>query len=859
MSGPVDTVTLRRRGVLIALLSAAILFFAFLILWNVKSGWDHRRRLLEVAEVKSQIQAQLIAEHASGAMEAVDLTLQCVAEELERAAGPLSWSRIDTLVRRKTLFLPQIVDFCIFDAAGARRYDLEPGSTACLEDAVPGLIKAHRDRLEEFVVARSTDGAGRDRLLFSRPALDGDGRFGGMAVAAVDPDYFQRRYREYTDTDVDAVILYGMNGTILSSYFRPRSWAARGESGYGDAEAVFASVPRNLFLAGGLRSHPDGNAIIALYQLNHFPFHVGLAHSRDRVLAPFGKEAVRLGVLTAVAGGMILLLGLTARSQINRRRRAESALDRSRARERLLDALRRTAVAVGGAGDAREAAERCLQDLCPLIAWPLGCVWLKGDPETGDMAADRVWFTAEGADVEIPAPPPACPVVERDRWMDDLRERKGPSWILPFAAAGMRTGVLRPVRVGERIAAVLGVFTDRVVAEDGAVAGVIHQAAAPLEQAMERFRAEAALVARESLYHQMFEAHSAVKLLIDPRDGSIIDANPAACRFYGYPKHRLLRKRVTEINALDPDAVREALDDVLQGRRNRFEFPHALATGEVRQVEVHSGPVPVRGRVLLYSIVHDITDRKRLQEELIQAKKTEAAAIIAGGIAHDFNNLLAVILGNIDMARVDLPADHPVAPLLTEAQAGAHRARGLIDRFMTLSAAPSDGLNPVRLEPLILRTADAILGGTGITHTHRLSPDLRPVLGNAGRLTQVLEHVLVNAREAMPGGGRVEITAGNLLGAAAGPDQALPEAEGDRVALTITDTGPGIPEAHLSRVFDAYFSTKERGAQKGMGLGLAMAQAIVRRHRGRMEIRSAPGRGTTVRILLPAAEAFRAD
>ena len=176
----------------------------------------------------------------------------------------------------------------------------------------------------------------------------------------------------------------------------------------------------------------------------------------------------------------------------------------------------------------------------------------------------------------------------------------------------------------------------------------------------ERKQAEEALRTSEERFRKMFERHSAAMFLIEPETGRIIDANKAAERFYGYAASQLLSMSIQDINALPPDDVEAQRNLAVQERRNHFIFPHRLASGEVRTVEVHSSPIEQNGALLLFAIIHDITDRKRLEEErlemerkVLHAQKLESLNVMAGGIAHDFNNQLAVVLGNLELALTD--------------------------------------------------------------------------------------------------------------------------------------------------------------------------------------------------------------
>ncbi len=315
----------------------------------------------------------------------------------------------------------------------------------------------------------------------------------------------------------------------------------------------------------------------------------------------------------------------------------------------------------------------------------------------------------------------------------------------------------------------------------------------------------------------------------------------------------MLKKTIFDINTLTREETAAALSDALDGRRGYFEFTHRLSTGETRHVEVYSGSMAVKGKPLLHSIIHDVTDRKQLQEDLIKARKMEAVGVLAGGISHDFNNLLSVILGNLEMAKDDLEPSHPAMDVMDEAESGAHRAKDLIRTFLVLSGSTGKQRESLDVgETLHAAIAQAPLGGDTICRFEP-APNLPSLWADRESLLLAFRNILTNADEAMPGGGTIWINARVVPGADIPMTQTTPP-RGTWVRIDIEDEGVGIPEERLPRIFDAYYSTKERGSQKGMGLGLAMVQSIVQEHGGRVEAASTPGGGAAFRVYLPAAD-----
>ena len=233
----------------------------------------------------------------------------------------------------------------------------------------------------------------------------------------------------------------------------------------------------------------------------------------------------------------------------------------------------------------------------------------------------------------------------------------------------------------------------------------------------------------------------------------------------------------------------------------------------------------------------DITARKQLEEERLIRSKLEATGILAGGIAHDFNNLLTVILGSLEL--MDLPGEN-IAHHLKAAEQATMAAHDLTQQFLTFARGGGSVRRKISLAGVLQEAATLALRGSSVECDLECPPDLWPIEGDAGQLGQVIRNLLLNAREALPAGGRVVLRAENRSDPA------------PTVRVTLADQGCGIPASILPRIFDPYFSTKQRGEQRGMGLGLTVARAVLEKHEGTIEVDSTDGVGTTVRIELPA-------
>ena len=255
----------------------------------------------------------------------------------------------------------------------------------------------------------------------------------------------------------------------------------------------------------------------------------------------------------------------------------------------------------------------------------------------------------------------------------------------------------------------------------------------------------------------------------------------------------------------------------------------------------------VIGAVIVF---RDITEQHRMEAELLKARKLESIGTLAGGIAHDFNNLLAVILGNISFARMLLDDDQKAVRRLDEAEKATIRGKDLSYRLLTFARGGAPVKKLTILDDVIRDAAELTVSGSTSKCVYSFPEDLYSAQVDEGQIRQVIHNLVMNARESMPDGGTIRIAVENV-------NLLQPEGPlnpGRYIRLTVEDTGCGISPEDLERVFDPYFTTKEMGSEKGMGLGLAICYSIVKNHNGYISISSEQGVGTTVSVYIEAYE-----
>lgn len=253
-------------------------------------------------------------------------------------------------------------------------------------------------------------------------------------------------------------------------------------------------------------------------------------------------------------------------------------------------------------------------------------------------------------------------------------------------------------------------------------------------------------------------------------------------------------------------------------------------------------------------IVEDITERKQFEEQLREAAKMEAIGRLAGGMAHDFNNMLTAVIGYANVLLHELPKDGPITDKVVQINRAAERAARLTRQLLAFGRKEVLEMKALDLNPLISEFHQILKGliGADIEVTAALDPAAGQVKGDAGRIEQILLNLAVNARDAMPNGGKLTLETANVV---LDEDYLRTHAHvkpGRFVQISVSDTGIGMDSETRSKVFEPFFTTKEKG--KGTGLGLSTVFGIVRQHGGHIEMHSEPGRGATVRVYLPRVD-----
>ncbi len=244
-------------------------------------------------------------------------------------------------------------------------------------------------------------------------------------------------------------------------------------------------------------------------------------------------------------------------------------------------------------------------------------------------------------------------------------------------------------------------------------------------------------------------------------------------------------------------------------------------------------------------VIRDITGRTRLEEEIQRGNKLESIGVLAGGIAHDFNNILTAILGNLSLAIMDCPIEDPSRELLVDAEKASMRAQGLTKQLLTFAKGGAPIKEFASIKEIISDSSSFVLRGSKAKCKYTFMDDLKNVEVDKGQISQVIQNLIINANQAMPDGGLIDVKVENYT---VSKTELINLNPGEYVKIAIRDTGIGIPEKFLKKIFDPYYSTKHEGS----GLGLSIVFSIVQRHEGLITVKSENGVGSIFNIFLPA-------
>jgi PAS domain S-box-containing protein len=359
-------------------------------------------------------------------------------------------------------------------------------------------------------------------------------------------------------------------------------------------------------------------------------------------------------------------------------------------------------------------------------------------------------------------------------------------------------------------------------------------------------KVETALQESELRYRSMFADNSATMLLVDPVTGDILDANQTASEFYGYSHDVLTKMKIFDINLLSTEDIEEEMSMVINGKKRRFDYRHRLANGEVHNVEEFSGPIYLNGRSVLYSIIHDVTDRKRLEEDLRKktaelARSNEELQQFAHVASHDLQEPLRMVINFLSL--LDKKYGNELDPNAQEyiryAVDGGKRMRQLIEDLLKYSKVDTQGklFAPVDMNAAVARTLEILAVLIKESDAEIVVDSLPSVIGDESQIVQLLQNLISNAIKF-----RGPERPGVNISATIGPGE---------WTIAVKDNGIGLDMSNASKIFIMFQRQQTKDKYPGSGIGLAIAKKIVERHGGRIWVESEEGKGATFFFTLP--------
>ncbi len=357
----------------------------------------------------------------------------------------------------------------------------------------------------------------------------------------------------------------------------------------------------------------------------------------------------------------------------------------------------------------------------------------------------------------------------------------------------------------------------------------------------------------EQRYRELFDSANDGIVVFD-ENGVVLDVNRQFCTMYAFEKSSLIgaNLRLLEVEDYQYESS-ERLKRIVKGEPLVFETEHYKKDGSKVIVEVSSKAIEIRGKIYVQSFHRDITEKKRLLEQLFQSQKMESIGILAGGIAHDFNNFLSAILGHAELLGQNEELDATSRRSVKTIESSTRKAGQIVSKLLSFARKGKFSAQPLNFND-VLRDAvellERIVAKKKAVMEVKTDTNIPIIEGDSTQLEQVIMNLVMNATDAMPQGGTITIATSLET---IERNQAVIHpllTPGKYVLLRVADTGTGIPDEIRDKIFDPFFTTKESG--KGTGLGLAIIYGIVREHNGVITVTSLLGRGTTFDVYLPA-------
>ncbi|MBI3583755.1 MAG: PAS domain S-box protein [Nitrospinae bacterium] len=510
-----------------------------------------------------------------------------------------------------------------------------------------------------------------------------------------------------------------------------------------------------------------------------------------------------------------------------------------------------------------EAMQKILHVVCENGRWVIGEIWLI-DKDNDVLCLDTIWNKPLLEASEFEAISKKITFQNGIGLPGRVWESGKPAWIIDVGAdtnflrwsialkIGLHSAFAFPIKSSGEVMGVMSFFSRDVEPPDDDMLRMFDAIGSQIGNFIERRRGEENIKIINQELQALIHA-SPVAIISLNSDKNITIWNRSAERIFGWTKDEVIGKPVPFI----PEDKRAEF----QFYCNRVWNGEVLADIEIVRMRKDGSRIYASLSVAplfndkgdvngLMAAIEDITERKEMEKELRKIHLLESVGILAGGIAHDFNNLLTAILGNISLAKMFLNPKDRAYGRLSVSESACEQAKELSYRLLTFSKGGEPIRQPTLISKLVKETVDSVLANTNISCECNIPDDLYLVKIDTQQMKQVISHLIKNALEAITDNGLIRVYAKNIT---ISKKDNLPIEEGDYVRLSVEDNGRGIPEENLPKIFDPYFSTKEMGSEKGMGLGLSICYSIIKKHEGFITVESTAGKETTFHVYLPGS------
>jgi PAS domain S-box-containing protein len=504
----------------------------------------------------------------------------------------------------------------------------------------------------------------------------------------------------------------------------------------------------------------------------------------------------------------------------------------------------------------KEAFSKILQAVCTALEWDFGEIW-EFDQQKKALYNTEIWHVPSINVSEFIVTTKQITFPQKIGFPGRVWETAKPLWI---ADVVHDTNFLRaPVADKEGLHGAFGfpILSDNEVL--GTICFFSHEIREPDKELLDMLTAigrQIGLFIKRKQAEEKIRVlsnaveYSSATIVITDSEGKIEYANPKFSHLTGYSLEEAIGKtsRILKSGKTPPEVYKELWETITSGNEWRGEFCNRKKNDELYWEYASISPVKNDRGIITHfvSVKEDITDSKRMEEDIIKVQKFESLALLAGGIAHDFNNFQAVILGNIEIMKMLIKPEDEIFKNLTNSENALMQAGDLARQLISFAKGGDPVREVVSISELIEESTKLALSGSAVRSDFCLPEGTWLIDADKGQIGQVISNLVINATQAMPKGGIIKVNAENIN---VTTKDFLPLNNGKYVKVTIEDTGTGISDEHLKKIFDPYYTTKENGS----GLGLATTYSIIKKHNGHVTVASEIGVGTIFYIYLPAS------